>query len=305
MDDFGLQVGRYLATLPTLTDTETNELQLDESGRLIIAGRWLAGTDSWATGQSVVGAGAVRNDAGGPLAGVADLEWTPLQTDANGALRVNATVNIDSQSDKNEDTAHSDGDVGEYILSVRLSDINGANGPLLAGTNGDYQSFFTNDKGELYVKDTDVLSKLIDIETTINDGIDVTVAPTGTEAYTVTDALAAAGDGLETITAAATPWITVATLAVGAGTTAYVYGWQWACDQNAQARLVTDDTVNTVIYKTTVNSTAQPGKEEHWDADGRIEVAGAANLEIQVQIKKRTTAGGNANGTGSIHVRTV
>ena len=32
MDDFGLLVGRYLATLPTLTDEQPSELTLDSKG---------------------------------------------------------------------------------------------------------------------------------------------------------------------------------------------------------------------------------------------------------------------------------
>jgi hypothetical protein len=471
MDDFGLLIGQYNATLPTLADGEYSEMQLTANGKLIIDGRWLAGTDAYASGDSGLSALAVRNDAGGALPGVADGEYTPLQVDAQGRLVVNAQVTVDIGAEKLEDAAHASGDTGNYILSVRMSDVNGANAALLADTNGDYQSVFTNDKGELYVKDTDALTKLTEIDNVLDaikldtaamvidlaaieaelleqgltlDSIEadtdviaaatkledaahasgdrgiyslavradsrpanantdadgdyasffvnnvgelwvkdadtlaqlvtidavldsikldtaalastiyaedsghttadpgqfilavrndanavltdadldysaiavdsagrvkivgeVTFSKEGTEAYTVTDALAAAGDGLETITAAGTPWVTVASIAVGAGTTAHIYGWQWACDQNAQARLVTDDTSDVILYKTTVNSSAQPGKEEHWDSDGRIEIAGAANLEIKLQIKKRSVPGGNANGTGSIHVRTV
>lgn len=113
------------------------------------------------SGDKGVMALAVRNDAGGPFA--ADGDYVPLSTDSTGALRVNATVNVDSNSDKDEDDAHTTGDIGEYILSVRMDDVDGANGALLAGTEGDYQSIFTNDKGELHTRDNDVFDVLDDL----------------------------------------------------------------------------------------------------------------------------------------------
>lgn len=178
-----------------------------------------------------------------------------------------------------EDAAHSSGDAGVMSLAVR-ADSDGS----LVDTDGDYAPLQVNAEGKLKVA--------------------ADLAPPGAEQYTVTDALAAAGDGLETITAAATPWVTVASFSHTSGT-AYVYGYQWACDQNAQVRLVTDDTTDTIVYKTGVNSSGMPGMSEHWGEGGRIEIAGAANLEIRLQIKKRSSTGGNANGTGSIHIRTV
>lgn len=306
MDDFGLLVGRYNSSLPSLSDTGLTELQVDSSGRLILAGRFLSGTDSFADGDSVIAAGVVRHDAEGALTGAADGEYTLLQVDSNGRLKVATVVSVEpSDAEYAEDSAHTTGDAGIFGLSIRIDDIDGANSALLAGTEGDYQGTFTNAKGELYVKDSDVLSKLTDIETTIDNGIDVTLVPPGSESYIVTDDLAAAADGLETITAAATPWVTVASVSVGAGTTAYVYGWQFACDQNCQARIMTDDTTDEIIYKTDVNSSAMPGVREHFCESGRIEIAGAASLELRIEMKKRSSTGGDANGTGSLHIRLV
>ncbi len=178
-----------------------------------------------------------------------------------------------------EDAAHVSGDSGVMSLAVR-ADSDGS----LAGTDGDYAPLQVDSNGKLKVA--------------------ADIAATGDEQYVVTDALAAAGDGIATITAAATPWITVASYSHTSGT-AYVYGWQWACDQNAQARIVTDDTSDVIVYKTDINSSAQPGESEHFSEGGRIEIAGAASLEIQVQIKKRSSTGGDANGTGSMHIRAV
>jgi hypothetical protein len=176
-----------------------------------------------------------------------------------------------------EDEAHASGDTGIMSLAVR----NDAGGNLVSA-DGDYAPLQVNANGEL---------RVVSALTAIGD-----------EQYTVTDALAAGGDGLLTITAAATPWITVASFAHTSGT-AYVFGWQWACDQNADAQLVTDDGADVIVYKRSLNSSSQPSYVEHWVNEGRIEIPGTAGLEIKLQIKKRSTPGGNAQGTGSIHIR--
>ena len=93
-------------------------------------------------------------------------------TQTGGALDVNiasGTVIITPEGIHLEDDAHTSGDEGSFSLSVRIDDIDGANSALLAGTNGDYQGTFTNAKGELWVKDADVLSEL-------QGGIDVSIS---------------------------------------------------------------------------------------------------------------------------------
>ena len=416
MDDFGLLVGQYLSALPTLSDQQMSELQLDSSGRLIISGRYLEDA-AHGDGDAGIFMLAVRHDADTSMVG-ADGDYAPLQVDENGRLKVVADIEVANGHEKAEDSAHQSADIGSYVLSVR-SDSRPTNTNTSA--DGDYASFFVNANGELYVKDTDALTKLTEIDTVLDNiyidtqamvvdlaaievlltsidadtaamvvdlaaievlltSIDAELADQGTtldnietsidniesdvdswtkaedaaastgeagipifavrhdsegslvdaeydygwlqldaygrlrtaavmsapgsEQYTVTDALAAAGDGLETITAAATPWVTAATISVGAGTTAYLYGYQWACDQNAQMRIVTDDTVDIKVYKTDINSSANPGTSEQFSESGRIEIAGAENLAIKLQIKKRHSSGGNANGTGSMHIRT-
>lgn len=424
MDDFGLLVGKYLSTLPTLSNDEKSELQLDASGRLIISGRFLE-DEAHSSGDAGLHILAVRNDT---LASLVDTDgdYAPFQVDANGALYV-AVNSISLASEYAEDSAHSSGDTGIFTLAVRndsessLADTDGDYAPLQVDSNGrlkvatvvsvepsdaefaedsahssgdtglhmlavrqdtlaassdtdgDYSSLKVDADGELYVTDEAARSSLSAIETdaaaieaelldqgTTLDSIetevqslshaedaahssgdagimslavradsDGTLADTdgdyaplqvnaegklkvaaetsqvGSEAYAVTDALAAAGDGLETITASGTPWVTVASAAVGAGTTAYLYGFSWACDQNAQYRIVTDDTTDVIYYKTGVNSSAQPGFSEHFSEGGRIEIAGASNLEIKLEVKKRSATGGDANGTGALHIRTL
>jgi len=279
----------------------------------------------------------------------ANYDYSPIAVDQYGRLKVIADLDVDFDYAYEEDSAHSSGDLGAYMLSVRADTR-----PTNANTNadGDYASLFVNVNGELYVHDTDLLAKLTELDVAIDalshledsahssgdtgmmplavrhdadtslvdtDGdyapfqvdsigrlkVVANLDAAGTEAYSVTDALAAAGDGLETITAVATPWITVASLAVGVGTDAYLYGWSWACDQNAAARIITDDTTDIKVYKVDINSSAQPGKEEHFSESGRIEISGAIDLVIKLQIKKRAASCGDANGTGALHIRTI
>jgi hypothetical protein len=136
------------------------------------------------------------------------------------------------------------------------------------------------------------------IETDGSINVNATQAALGAEEYTVSDNLAAAGDGEIAVSSTYTD---VASISVGAGETAYIYGWQWACDKNAQARLITDDTTDVITYKTSLNSSAMPTDSEHWSEGGRIEISGAASLELKLQVKLR--GGGSGNATGSIHVR--
>tara|TARA_R100000951_G_scaffold19275_1_gene16087 strand:- start:3894 stop:4571 length:678 start_codon:yes stop_codon:yes gene_type:complete len=223
MDDFGLLVGRHFTALPTLVDEESGELQLDEKGRLIIAGRWLAGNTAYAVDQSGVSALAVRQDATGPLAGVDDGEYTPFQVDENGRLK--AVVVLD-------------------------------------------------DNGQ------------------------------GTYSYAITDGLTDDEDGLEDITGAYT---TVTTIDVADGEILFVYGWQWDSDKNATARLIRKVTGSPdviTVYKVQNNSSAMPGRDEHWGDSARIEIAGADDVTFELQIKTRGSgAGANGKGTGSIHAR--
>lgn len=133
--------------------------------------------------------------------------------------------------------------------------------------------------------------------------VQASLAYEGAEVYNATDSLAPAGDGLVTITAAATPWVDAVSIAVGAGETLHLYGMDWTCDQNANARLISDDGVDLVVYKQSLNSSASPDQFKYWGEAGRIEIAGAAGLNVKVQIKKRSAAGGNAEGHASLHAR--
>jgi len=154
-------VGAYIraadGTLITKT-TDNSKERLDVNTEL-----GLAEDAAHVSGEIGILGLAVRDDAGGSLVDT-DGDRTPLSVDAAGNLRVAATVNVDAGSQYAEDSQHANGDLGEFMLSVRMADIDGANSAILAGSEGDYQGVFTNNKGELYTIDKDAAALL----TTIN-----------------------------------------------------------------------------------------------------------------------------------------
>lgn len=114
------------------------------------------------------------------------------------ALKVSVS-GIDFSYDYAEDSAHSSGDVGAFVLAVRQDTL--ANS---TSADGDYAAFKLNQKGELYVHDTDVLAKL-------NAGVSVTQ---GTSPWTV--------DG--TVELGATTLAALETITVNQGTSPWVIG---------------------------------------------------------------------------------
>lgn len=82
-------------------------------------------------------------------------DGTPI-SQTGGALDVNvASGSFSSNSDYAEDSAHTTGDEGKHLLAVRQD-------TLASSTNADndYGSVKANAKGEIYMKDTDVLAAL-------------------------------------------------------------------------------------------------------------------------------------------------
>lgn len=92
-------------------------------------------------GQQIL---AVRNDAGTSLVS-ADGDYAPLQVDATGALRVAADISVTSGSDKAEDAAHADGDIGTYVLGVRQDTLSAS-----VSADGDYGSLKLDSIGRLW-----------------------------------------------------------------------------------------------------------------------------------------------------------
>jgi hypothetical protein len=238
-------------------------------------------------------------------------------TDNGGSLTVDA-VNLDIR-----DLAFSTDkvDVSGSVVALdaptlaALESITVQNGAGAAAVNiQDGGNSITVDASDLDIRDlshsqdsvkigdgTDFLA--VNADGSIN--VQATVSFAGSEEYAATDALAAGADGLVTITAAATPWIDAATIAVGAGQILHLYGFDWTCDQNANARLISDDGVDIIVYKHSLNSSAMPDQFKYWGEAGRIEIAGAAGKSVKLQIKKRSTTGGNAQSFGSLHARLV
>jgi hypothetical protein len=101
----------------------------------------------WSAGSFGAELLAVRKDAAGPLTGVADGDMSPLQVNANGELKVSAAV--DFAGDYAEDSAHSSGDIGLYMLSVRQDTLSAS-----TSADGDYQSFKTDALGRLYANNS-------------------------------------------------------------------------------------------------------------------------------------------------------
>lgn len=99
---------------------------------------------------------AVRSDAGGSLVS-ADGDYSPLQVDSTGNLRVTANFPADFA----EDSAHTTGDTGMFTLSVR----NDNQDTTFTSAAGDYAPFATDAKGALYTKSVNNVTNLQQIVT--------------------------------------------------------------------------------------------------------------------------------------------
>lgn len=106
-------------------------------------------SSAYATGVDYLSSMGVVDNAG---------NWVPFTLNAAGELPVSASV--DFSGDYPEDSPHTSGDPGLFTLSVRRD-------ARTSGTSadGDYASFNTNAVGELWVKDADVLARLVLINT--------------------------------------------------------------------------------------------------------------------------------------------
>lgn len=82
------------------------------------------------------------------------------------ALKVSSV--IDFSYDYAEDAAHTSSDIGAFVLAVRQDTL--ANS---TSADGDYAAFKLNQKGELYIHDTDVLAALAGNLTVIATNLDI------------------------------------------------------------------------------------------------------------------------------------
>jgi hypothetical protein len=74
--------------------------------------------------------------------------YQPFKLNAAGELLVAADVSVTTGSDKVEDSAHANADVGTYILSVREDTLTSS-----TSASGDYQSIKTDALGRMYTND--------------------------------------------------------------------------------------------------------------------------------------------------------
>lgn len=211
LQDFGLLVAQYNTTLPTLTNGEFTELQVDANGRLLVQ---------------------------------ADVTVLVDFLGLNGAGDSSNILIVGTEDGTSGGTAH----------VVRL----GPDGSVITET---------------------------------------TITVEGTEQYSVTDAEADGGDGLIAVT---TTFTTVSTSAIGAGESAFIYGWQFSCDKNAVGRIVKKEGATTEVLKISQVVSSNPNYAEHWHKEGRIEKAFAAAGTIEVQVQSKQ---GNAQASGSVHIR--
>lgn len=116
----------------------------------------------------------VRNDAGGSLVS-ADGDYSPLQVDSSGRLRVLADLTASFDFTYAEDSAFTDGDVGAFVLAVRQDTLASS-----TSATGDYGAFKQTALGELYVHDASANTTLTSIDTSLNN-IETDVAAIETE----------------------------------------------------------------------------------------------------------------------------
>lgn len=161
-----LDVNVTQSALPTGAATETTlaTLATEVTAAAILAE--LQAIDNidgaaWSAGSTGIMGLAVRADALGPLSGVDDGDFSPLQVDANGLLKVAATV--DMTGDYLEDSAAVSGDAGLFSLAVRRN----AGGSQVSA-DGDYAEFQVSGTGELRamnVQNTAVLQTKVTLAT--------------------------------------------------------------------------------------------------------------------------------------------
>jgi hypothetical protein len=131
LGNFSLSVRSDAAASTAGTTGDYAGFITDALGKMWTTGSY-AEDSAHTSGDTMLGVMGVRSDAGGSLAS-ADGDYTPLSIDANGNLRVLGTFT--SNTEKNEDAAHSSGDIGNYVLAVR-QDTAGTG----VSADGDYAS---------------------------------------------------------------------------------------------------------------------------------------------------------------------
>jgi hypothetical protein len=233
---------------------------------------------------------------------LSDTELTGLQVDQNGRLLVQADVTVVI------DTLGLNGAAdNSNILIVGTEDGTGA---------GTKHAVRVTANGSVVVSATDLdIRDITHVSDSIKVGdgtdflainadgsINAVASLAGTEEYATADALAPAGDGI--VVVAGVTFVDICSIPNTSGTL-HIYGYEWCADQNADARIVSDNGVDVIVYKRSINSSAMPTIASHFADSGRIEIAGAVGMNVKLQIRKRSAGGASANCSGSIHARKV
>lgn len=87
---------------------------------------------------------AVRRDADTTMVS-ADGDYSPLQVDENGRLKVVADIEVANGFEKAEDDAHVSGDIGSFSLGVSQATLASS-----VSADGDYAAFKVNSRGALW-----------------------------------------------------------------------------------------------------------------------------------------------------------
>ena len=161
MNDFGLLVSRYQATLPTLADTQLQELQVDSSGRLIISGRWFEDAPH-VSGDAGLFALGVRNDGVQASATVGPNVFTAVNYGTSGnsiSLVFNGVSSVSTvvaawnvANPANQVSFTGSGATVPSAQTVTLS--GGSENAVMTSANGDYSALAVDQFGRLKVIST-------------------------------------------------------------------------------------------------------------------------------------------------------
>lgn len=290
MGDFDILIAKYNSTLPTLSDGDGVELQVDQNGRLLVqadvtvlidflglngaadnANILVVGTED---GTSSGTAHALRLTSNGSV--VVDIDdSTPIDVNVTNTVTVEAT-DLDIRQ-----LVHTGGTPD----SVQIGD---GTEILLVNADGSINAVVT--ATDLDIRDLDYNSDSV----TAHQGGDwsVEVAPVGSENFQAdTNAAITKAGG----------FADVVTVSIAEGATKYLYGYQVGADKNVNFRVSFDGSP----LKLGIINTMQPVYSEHFSEGGRIELVGpvgGADLKIEADHidNKRPE---NATAFGSLHLR--
>lgn len=146
-----------LASVPShaVTNAGTFAVQVDGSALTalqLIDNIVLAEDAAHVSGDPGVQALAVRKDTGAAIAGT-DGDYSPLQVDSSGNLRVNIAAGSSSGTEYTEDAASASDPAGGMLILRRRDTLSGSE----VSADGDNIAANATAKGEIYVKHTDAV----------------------------------------------------------------------------------------------------------------------------------------------------